>query len=83
MTAHGGLIVWSQFLCQKKFRQQLREVLPYDPTSPDAYDPTDVALGYVGGIMRPCRAPCCAMPSNTSRPPSEFRIGDEPGRPSP
>jgi len=34
LTAHGGLIVWSHFLRQKKFRQQLREVLPHDPTSP-------------------------------------------------
>jgi hypothetical protein len=51
LTAHGGLIVWSHFLRQKRFRQQLREVLPHDPTSPNAYDPTDVALGYVGGIL--------------------------------
>ena len=51
LTAHGGLIVWSHFLREKRFRQQLREVLPHDPTSPNAYDPTDVALGYVGGIL--------------------------------
>ena len=51
LTAHGGLIVWSHFLRQKKFRQQLRDVLPHDPTRPNAYDPTDVALGYVGGIL--------------------------------
>ena len=51
LTAQGGLIVWSHFLREKKFRQQLREVLPHDPTSPNAYDPTDVALGYVGGIL--------------------------------
>ena len=51
LTAHGGLIVWSHFLRQKRFRQQLREVLPHDPTSPNAYDPTDVALGYIGGIL--------------------------------
>ena len=51
LTAHGGLIVWSHFLRQKRFRQQLRQVLPHDPTSPNAYDPTDVALGYVGGIL--------------------------------
>gem|GEM_PF-5998777 len=51
LTAHGGLIVRSHFLRQKRFRQQLREVLPHDPTSPNAYDPTDVALGYVGGIL--------------------------------
>lgn len=51
LTAHGGLIVWSHFLHQKRFRQQLRQVLPHAPTSPNAYDPTDVALGYVGGIL--------------------------------
>ncbi len=51
LTAHGGLILWSHFLRQKRFRQQLREVLPHDPNSPNAYDPTDVALGYVGGIL--------------------------------
>lgn len=33
-------------------RPTLREVLPHAPTSPNAYDPTDVALGYVGGITR-------------------------------
>ena len=51
LTAHGGRVVWSHFLHQKRFRRQLREVLPHCPTSPNAYDPTDVALGYVGGIQ--------------------------------
>jgi hypothetical protein len=51
LTAHGGMIVWSHFLHQKRFRQQLRQVLPHAPTSPNAYDPTDVGLGYVGGIL--------------------------------
>jgi len=51
LTAHGGMIVWSHFLHQKRFREQLREVLPHEPTSPNAYDPTDVALGYIGGIL--------------------------------
>ncbi len=51
LTAHGGMIVWSHFLHQKRFRQQLREVLPHAPTSPNAYDPSDVALGYIGGIL--------------------------------
>jgi hypothetical protein len=51
LTAHGGMIVWSHFLGQKGFRQQLRECLPHCPTSPNAYDPSDVALGYVGGIL--------------------------------
>ena len=51
LTAHGGMALWSHFLHQKAFRKQLREVLPHEPTSPNAYDPTDVGLGYLGGII--------------------------------
>lgn len=51
LTGHGGMLVWSHFLHQKRFRHRLRELLPHCPTSPNAYDPTDVALGYVGGIV--------------------------------
>ena len=51
LTAHGGMIVWSHFLHQRRFRQQLRQALPHAPTSPNAYDPSDVALGYIGGIL--------------------------------
>lgn len=51
LTAHGGMIVWSHFLHQRKFRATLAEHLPHAPTSPNAYDPTDVALGYCGGIL--------------------------------
>ena len=51
LTAHGGMIVWSHFLHQRGFRAQLRDALPHAPTSPNAYDPSDVALGYVGGIL--------------------------------
>jgi hypothetical protein len=51
LTAHGGMIMWSHFLHQKSFRRELREVLPHCPTSPNAYDPSDVALGYMGGIL--------------------------------
>ena len=51
LTAHGGMALWSHFLKQKDFRGQLRSVLPHAPTSPNAYDPTDTALGYLGGIL--------------------------------
>jgi Transposase DDE domain group 1 len=51
LTAHGGMIVWSHFLQQKKFRGQLRQALPHQPPSPNAYDPTDLALGYMGGLL--------------------------------
>jgi hypothetical protein len=50
LTAHGGLIGWPHFLHQKRFRHHLRQVLPHQPTSPNACAPTDIALGCVGGI---------------------------------
>jgi len=42
---------WSQFLQKKQFRERLTGVLPHDPTSPNAYDPADVGLGFIGGIL--------------------------------
>jgi DNA-directed RNA polymerase subunit N (RpoN/RPB10) len=51
LTAHGGMAIWSHFLQQKRFRKQLAGQLPHAPVSPNAYVPTDVALGFVGGIL--------------------------------
>jgi len=51
LTAHGGMAIWSHHLKQRAVRQQLRGVLPHAPESPNAYDPSDVALGYLGGIV--------------------------------
>jgi hypothetical protein len=51
LTAHGGLIVWSHFLHQQNFRRQLDAALPHAPTSPNAFAPADIALGYLGGIL--------------------------------
>jgi len=51
LTAYGGMAIWSHHLKQRAVRQQLREVLPQEPSSPNSYDPTDVALGYLGGIV--------------------------------
>jgi hypothetical protein len=51
LTAYGGMVIWSHHLKQRGVRQQLREVLPHEPTSPNAYDPTDLALGCLGGII--------------------------------
>jgi hypothetical protein len=45
------MVVWSHFLHQKRFRHELAQVLPHDPTSPNAYVPTDIALGFVGGVL--------------------------------
>src|SRR6185369_7960143 len=51
LTAYGGMAVWSHFLHQKSWRARLSKVLPHDPTSPNAYEPTDIALGFMGGIL--------------------------------
>jgi hypothetical protein len=51
LTAHGGMVLWSHFLQQKRFRVQMKELLPHAPTSPNAYVPEDVGLGYMGGIL--------------------------------
>jgi hypothetical protein len=51
LTAHGGLAVWTHFITEQRLREQLREVLPHAPRSPNAYDPCDTALGFIGGIL--------------------------------
>src|SRR4051812_35978135 len=51
LTAHGGMAVWSHFLQQKRFRSELEKVLPHQPTSPNAYVPTDIAFGFLGGVL--------------------------------
>lgn len=51
LTAHGGMVIWSHHLKQRSIREQLREVLPHAPKSPNSYDPTDIALGCLGGIV--------------------------------
>jgi len=51
LTAHGGLAVWTRFVTEQGLREQLRTVLPHAPTSPNAYDPCDTALGFIGGIL--------------------------------
>lgn len=51
LTAHGGLAVWTRFITERGLRAQLRSVLPHEPTSPNAYDPCDTALGFIGGIL--------------------------------
>src|ERR1051326_5951456 len=42
---------WSAFLHKRGVRKELEAVLPHEPTSPNAYVPSDVALGLMGGIV--------------------------------
>ena len=51
LTAHGGLAVWTSFITEVGLREKLGTVLPHAPSSPNAYDPVDTALGFIGGIL--------------------------------
>ena len=51
LTAYGGMAFWSAFLHKRKVREQLRCFLPQEPSSPNAFDPSDVAFGLLGGII--------------------------------
>lgn len=51
LTAFGGMAVWSGFLHKLNFRDRLEKGLPHTPTSPNAYPPADVALGFCGGVL--------------------------------
>lgn len=51
LTAYGGMAFWSSFLHKRKVRKELATVMPQEPTSPNAYAPTDVALGLIGGVI--------------------------------
>ena len=46
------MAVWPlRFLHKRKVRKELAAVMPHKPTSPNAYAPTDVALGLLGGVI--------------------------------
>ena len=64
LSAHGGMVVWSHFLHQKKFRAELAAVLPHAPTSPNAYAPTEEEEGNreAGGwASRHCAGRDCSL----------------------
>lgn len=51
LTVHGGMVVCPEFLHQSAVRTHLASVLPRNPQSNHAYDPANVALGFLGGIL--------------------------------
>lgn len=51
LTAYGGMAFWSAFLHKRKVRAQLESFLPQAPTSPNAFAPSDVGLGLMGGVL--------------------------------
>jgi hypothetical protein len=51
VTAHGGLVLMSSFLAKIGWRKALADALPHRPTSPNAYAPVDISLGFMGGVL--------------------------------
>ena len=51
LSAYGGMALWSGFLHKCGVRSQLAKVMPYEPSSPNAYEPIDVAVGFLGGVL--------------------------------
>jgi DNA-directed RNA polymerase subunit N (RpoN/RPB10) len=51
LSAHGGLVLMSSFLQKLGWRRELAAALPHQPTSPNAYAPVDIALGFIGGVL--------------------------------
>lgn len=72
LTAHGGLVAWTRFITEAGLREQLRAVLPHTPTSNNAYDPTDTALGFIGGIL--CGADKLARVAHLAHDPAVAKV---------
>ncbi|MDP6524874.1 MAG: transposase, partial [Kiritimatiellia bacterium] len=51
LTAYGGAVLWSGFLCKVGFRDLLGKLLPHEPRAHNAFSPKDVALGFMAGIL--------------------------------
>jgi len=51
LTAYGGAIMWSGFLCKVGFRDVLKKLLPARGRAHNALSPRDVALGFMAGIL--------------------------------
>jgi len=50
ISAHGGLALMSGFLQRIGWRKELAAALPQAPSSPNAYAPVDIALGFMAGV---------------------------------
>ena len=51
LSAHAGQTTFWGFLHLRKFRAALCGALPHVRTSPNALDPTGIALGFIAGIV--------------------------------
>jgi hypothetical protein len=51
LTAYGGTVLWSGFLRKVRFRTLLKTLLPHQPCAHNALVPSEVALGFMGGVL--------------------------------
>lgn len=51
LSAHAGQLTFWGFLHLKKFRRVLAEALPHVRTSPNALPVSEIALGFIAGIL--------------------------------
>jgi len=51
LTAYGGTVLWSGFLCKVGFPDVLHRLLPHEPRAHNALSPKDIALGFMAGIL--------------------------------
>jgi len=51
LTAYGGAVLWSGFLCKVGFLGVLQSLLPQEPKAHNAFSSRDVALGFMAGVL--------------------------------
>jgi hypothetical protein len=51
LSAYGGTVLWSGFLCKVGFNDVMEKLLPHRVRAHNALSPRDVALGFMGGIL--------------------------------
>jgi hypothetical protein len=51
LTPHGGMALMSSFWARLDWRRKVAAALPQQPRSPNADQPVDIALGFMGGVL--------------------------------
>ena len=51
LSAHAGQAMFWGFVHLRKLRSVLDSVMPYQPSSPNALRPVEIALSFIGGIL--------------------------------
>lgn len=51
LSPWAGLLSWAGYLFKKGVPELLERLLPYQPTSPNALPPVQIALGFLAGVV--------------------------------